>query len=385
MLAPGATAHAIFSTVVAESREDVLDLADKYRETATFERAATLAWTQAQVQLHHLGIEADEANLFQRLANRILYSDPSLRPPSSVLAGNERGAPGLWAHGISGDLPIVMVRIDEVDDLDIVRQLLRAHEYWRLKLLDVDLVILNEHGASYAAGLNDALEALVRASQSSLVPDGHPGHGGVHILRGDQMSAEDRTLLLAAARAVLLSRRGSLADQVIRLERPETAPPPAAPSAAGHARSEAPAPRPELEFFNGLGGFADRGREYVTILGPGQSTPAPWLNVIANASFGFQVSESGSGYTWSGNSRENQLTPWSNDPVSDPVSEAIYVRDDDSGELWGPTAQPIRCEESTYRRPSRCRLQPVRAPARRHRARSRPVRPARRRPEDLAC
>ena len=348
MLAPGATAHAIFSTVVAESRDDVLDLADKYRETATFERAATLAWTQAQVQLHHLGIEADEANLFQRLANRILYSDSSLRPPSSVLAGNERGAPGLWAHGISGDLPIVMVRIDEVDDLDIVRQLLRAHEYWRLKLLDVDLVILNEHAASYAAGLNDALEALVRASQSSLVPDGHPGHGGVHILRGDQMPAEDRTLLLAAARAVLLSRRGSLADQVIRLERPETATAPAAPSAAGHARSVAPAPRPELEYFNGLGGFADRGREYVTVLGPGQSTPAPWLNVIANPSFGFQVSEAGSGYTWSGNSRENQLTPWSNDPVSDPVSEAIYVRDDDSGELWGPTAQPIRCEQSTY-------------------------------------
>ena len=185
-LAPGATAHAIFSTVVAESREEVLDLADKYREAATFERAATLAWTQAQVQLHHLGIEADEAHLFQRLANRILYSDPSLRPSAGLLARNEQGAPGLWAHGISGDLPIVLVRIDEAEDLDIVRQLLRAHEYWRLKLLDVDLVILNEHGATYAQDLHDALEALVRTSQSTLVHDGHPGHGGVYILRGDQ-------------------------------------------------------------------------------------------------------------------------------------------------------------------------------------------------------
>ncbi len=347
-LAPGATAHAIFSTVVAESRDDVLDLADKYRESATFERAATLAWTQAQVQLHHLGIEADEAHLFQRLANRVIYSDPSLRPAASLLARNERGARGLWAHGISGDLPIVMVRIDEADDLSIVRQLLRAHEYWRLKLLDVDLVILNEHGATYAQDLHDSLEALVRSSQSVLVPEGQPGHGGVYILRGDQLSSEDRTLLQAAARAVLLSRRGSLADQVIRLERPERAARPAAPPVARQARREAPPPRPDLEFFNGLGGFADGGRDYVAILGPGQSTPAPWLNVIANASFGFQVSESGAGYTWSGNSRENQLTPWSNDPVGDPVSEAIYVRDDDSGELWGPTAQPIRCEESTY-------------------------------------
>jgi cyclic beta-1,2-glucan synthetase len=347
-LAPGATAHVIFSTVVAESREQVLDLADKYRESATFERAAILAWTQAQVQLHHLGIEPDEAHLFQLLANRILYSDPSLRPAASLLARNERGAPGLWAHGISGDLPIVLVRIDEAEDLDIVRQLLRAHEYWRLKLLDVDLVILNEHGATYAQDLHDSLEALVRTSQSILVHGGHPGHGGVYILRGDQLSTEDRTLLQTAARAVLLSRRGNLADQVIRLERPERIAPPAAPPGSRQTRSEVSAPRPELEFFNGLGGFADGGREYVTILGPGQSTPAPWLNVIANASFGFQVSESGSGYTWSGNSRQNQLTPWSNDPVSDPVSEVIYIRDDDSGELWGPTAQPIRCEESTY-------------------------------------
>jgi len=347
-LAPGATAHAIFSTVVAESREDVLDLADKYRESATFERAATLAWTQAQVQLHHLGVEADEAHLFQRLANRILYSDPSLRPSAGMLARNAQGAPGLWAHGISGDLPIVMVRIDEAEDLDIVRQLLRAHEYWRLKLLDVDLVILNEHGATYAQDLHDSLETLVRTSQSILVREGHPGHGGVHILRGDRLSTEDRTLLQAAARAVLLSRRGSLADQVIRLERPERNAPPPAPPGSRQTSSEAAAPRPELEFFNGLGGFADGGREYVAMLGPGQATPAPWLNVIANPSFGFQVSESGSGYTWSGNSRENQLTPWSNDPVCDPVSEAIYVRDDDSGELWGPTAQPIRCEESTY-------------------------------------
>ena len=351
-LAAGATAHAIFSTVVAETREDVLDLADKYRESATFERAATLAWTQAQVQLHHLGIDQDEALLFQRLANRVLYSDPSLRPPPSLLAQNHRGASGLWAHGISGDLPIVLIRIDEPDDVDIVRQLLRAHEYWRLKLLEVDLVILNEHGPTYADNLTELLETVVRTSQSGSPQDTGQTRGRVYILRGDQLSAEDRTMLLATARAVLLSRRGSLADQVIRLERPErpvaSLPPrPATVPVAAVPPSNA-AVRSELEFFNGLGGFARSGREYVTVLGPGQSTPAPWLNVVANPSFGFLVSESGSGYTWSGNSRENQLTPWSNDPVSDPVSEAIYVRDDETGEVWGPTASPIRLDESTY-------------------------------------
>ncbi|HZX53181.1 MAG TPA: glucoamylase family protein, partial [Ilumatobacteraceae bacterium] len=347
-LAPGSTVHAIFSTVVAESREEVLDLADKYRESATFERASILSWTQAQVQLHHLGIDSDEAHLFQRLANRIIYSDPSLRPPTSVLSANRLGAPGLWKHGISGDLPIVVVRIDEPDDIDIVRQLLRAHEYWRMKLLAVDLVIINEQGITYAESLSSSLEALVRTSQSTLGHETHAGQGGVYILRGDQLAEPDRVLLVSAARAVLLSRRGSLADQVVRLERPEKPIPRPARSVSAVEATPAGGSRPKLEYFNGLGGFAEGGREYMTILGPDQSTPAPWLNVIANASFGFQVAESGSGYTWSGNSRENQLTAWSNDPVSDPVGEAMYVRDDETGELWGPTASPIRCQDSTY-------------------------------------
>ena len=344
--------HAIFATVVAESREHAVDLADKYRTPGTFERARTLAWTHAQVQLHHLGIDAAEAQLFQRLANRILYSDPSLRPSPNVLAGNQRGAPALWPHGISGDLPIVLVRIDQLDDVDIVRQLLRAHEYWRLKLLDVDLVIINEHGATYADDLHGSLEALVRASQSALGHQSHPSHGGVFVLRGERLTAEDRTLLQTAARAVLLSRRGSLADQVVRVERPVSATPvravppvPAAPPPVERGRHP---PLPSLEFWNGLGGFDKDGREYVVVLGPGQSTPAPWLNVIANPSFGFQASESGAGYTWAGNSRENQLTPWSNDPASDPAGEALYVRDDDTGDVWSPTAQPIRCAGSTY-------------------------------------
>ena len=347
---PGDTVHSIFSTVVADSREHVLELADKHRTPATFERAATLAWTHAQVQLHHLGVEPDEAQLFQRLANRIVYSDPSLRPAGNVIARNERGAPALWGFGISGDLPIVVVRIDTAEDLGMVRQLLRAHEYWRLKLLAVDLIIINEQGATYADDLQGGLEALVRKSQSSLGHDAHGSHGGVFVLRGAQITEEDRILFQAVARVVLLARRGQLADQVTRLERPNrplarstvhtVASQPAGDSAVG-------AP-PELEFFNGLGGFGDDGREYVTVLGPGQSTPAPWLNVIANQSFGFQVSESGCGYTWAENSRENKLTAWSNDPVSDPASEALYVRDDVTGDVWCPTAQPIRCEGSTY-------------------------------------
>ena len=348
-LEPGTGARVTFSTLVAPSREVALDLADKYRDPATFERVATLAWTQAQVRLRHLGVEPDEAHLFQSLAGRILYSDRALRPSTDVLTRHAGGPASLWAHGISGDIPIVVVRIDEAEDVGIVRQLLRAHEYWRLKQVAVDLVILNERAASYVQDLQSLLETLVRTSQSVEHHEGHEPHGTVFILRADRMTASQRDVLQAAARAVLSSRRGTLAEQILRADRPE------GPATVHRPRPPATkqlfdlvSPPPALECFNGLGGFAAGGREYVTILGEGQWTPAPWINVVANPAFGFQVSESGSGYTWSVNSRERQLTAWSNDPVGDPPGEAIYVRDEETGELWGPTALPIREETGAY-------------------------------------
>jgi cyclic beta-1,2-glucan synthetase len=342
-LLPGATTRVHLATVVSPSREGALALADKYREPATFDRMGSLAWTQAQVQLNHLGISADEAHLFQRLGTRILYSDPSLRAPAEVLKRNRRGPSTLWRHGISGDRPIVLLRIDHVEDQEIARQLLRAHEYWRLKGLDVDLVIINEQPPSYAPDLTAVLESLARAARRAAgIAEESPG--GIFVLRGELLSGEERDALRTAARVILLSRHGSLAEQMVRLLRVVPAARPPQPAAAQIPAAEVPQPRLALEFFNGLGGFSGGGREYVTILGERQWTPAPWVNVLANSSFGTLISESGSGYTWAVNSRENQLTPWSNDPVGDSPGEALLVRDEDTGEIWGPTALPIRDE-----------------------------------------
>jgi cyclic beta-1,2-glucan synthetase len=348
-LPPGDTVRVTFSTLVAPSRAEALSLAEKYRDAATFDRAATLAWTQAQVQQHHLGIGPDEAHLFQSLASRVLYSDRALRPSANVLTRHTGGPDALWAHRISGDIPIVLVQIDEPEDVDIVRQLLRAHEYWRMKLLAVDLVILNERAPSYVQDLQALLETLLRTSQSAGRHDGHEPHGNVYIVRADRVTALQRDVLQSVARAVLSSRRGTLAEQMARAQRPDAAPvAPLRPPPATKPMPDVTIPSPDLEVFNGLGGFAEDGREYVTVLAEGRWTPAPWINVIANPSFGFQVSESGSGYTWSVNSRENQLTSWSNDPVSDPPGETIYVRDEETGDLWGPTALPIREGASPY-------------------------------------
>ncbi len=340
-IAPGHSARVAFWTLVAPSRAELLHLIDKHHDRNAFDRAKTLAWTQAQVQLRHSGVKAEEAADFQRLAAPILYADARFRATPETIARGAGAQSGLWPHSISGDLPIVLLRIDEIEDMAQVRQLLRAHEHWRMKRLAVDLVIVNERAASYVQDLQIAIDRAVRSSQSQPRFDAELAQGAVFALRADLMSVEARALLRSVARVVLSARGGPLADQLAFLSsRPLRASPVRRAPAAVPAQHVA-APR-DLEFFNGLGGFTDDGREYVTVLEPGVTTPAPWINVVANPAFGFQASAEGSGYTWSQNSREHQLTPWSNDPVRDPAGEAIYLRDEASGQLWTPTAQPIR-------------------------------------------
>lgn len=339
-LQPNETARVSFTTALARSREEALALADKYHDPAIFERAARLAWTQAQVEMRHLNIDAEEAHLFQRLAGRVLYSDPSLRPRSHVLSLNTKAQSSLWVYGISGDVPIVLVRISQSEHLDTVRQLLRAHEYLRLRGLQFDLVILNDHPPSYMQELQEELLALVRSSGAQGLQD---KPGGVFLRRTDVMPEADRILLHAVARVVVVPERGSLEEQLVRRETEEELPAAFVPRMPSRTYPEPNVATPQLSFFNGLGGFSHGGREYVTTLGEGQWTPAPWTNVIANEDdFGFQVTETGAGYTWAANSRENRLTPWSNDAVSDPPGESIYLRDEDSGTVWTPTPLPIR-------------------------------------------
>ncbi len=351
-VAPGAVVRVAFWTMAAATREALLDTVDKQRDAGAFARAATLAWTQAQVQMHHLGILPGHAALFQRLAGHLVHATQAMRASSEVICRGGGAQSGLWPMAISGDLPILVLRIGETDHLGVARELLRAFEYWRAKQLAVDIVFLNDRHSSYVQDLQDALEALVRPSRMQQSAD--PRLGRIHVLRADLVSTEARAQLMAAARVVLLARRGSLADQINRVStfaRAATMPSPQ-PSPAGPASPSPPPLRtrtaPALELFNGLGGFDKDGREYVTILGPGQSTPAPWINVVANPAFGFHVPTEGGGFTWAVNSRENQVTPWSNDPVANRPGEAFYLRDEETGAVWTPTALPIRDAGLTY-------------------------------------
>ena len=259
-----------------------------------FERATTLAWTQAQMQLHHLGISVDEAHLFQRLANHMLYSDPSLRPGADVISAGLRKSSTLWAQGISGICRIVLVRIEEDDDLELVRQLLRAHEYWRLKQLAVDLVILNERPHFVRSGSPERDRGLVRMNQSMPKIASDSTRGSVFVCVPICCLRMFALCCIAAARAVLHGDRGALAEQINRARErmPAKAPPPKRVRVGCGTEGRSSRGR-RWNSSTGLGGFTKEGREYLTILNGTESTPAPWINVISNPTFGFQVSTEG--------------------------------------------------------------------------------------------
>jgi cyclic beta-1,2-glucan synthetase len=341
-LEPHTPVQVAYITLAAKSRHDALSLASRYHAWPRVQRAFDQARSYNELELQRLNLSTPEVEHIQQLLSVLLYPHAALRADPATLAANSKGQSGLWAYGVSGDYPILLARIASEEETDLVRELLQAHAYWRSRAMMIDLVILNEQTTAYDQELQGQLLRLITRMGSDAWLN---LRGGVFVLRADQIHKADRTLLETSARAILDGAKGTLAEQLVRLlERPirlppfvSTQPTPASPEDESTPSLARPA---NLLFDNGLGGFSADGQEYVIYLKPGQWTPNPWINVIANPDFGFLVSEAGLGYTWAGNSGENRLTSWQNDPVSDTPSEALYLRDEETGAVWSPTRLP---------------------------------------------
>lgn len=346
VLGPGQTITIDLVTGVAPTKTGCLELAAKFRERHLTDRVFNLAWTHSQVLLHHLNATVYDAQLYEEMASAIFYPVAALRAAPGVISANVRGLPALWGQSISGDLPIVLLKISDASKTGIVAKMVKAHAYWHLKGLDVDLVICNEGPASYRQNLVELVLSLVPAGTETNVLD-RPG--GIFIKSAQQMSMEDRVLIEAEASLVLSDLKGSLSGQLYRrraaISLPKSCPlresfPPAVRE--NHVE-ELSSHKPELLFDNGYGGFTMDGREYhITIKDDDGMPPAPWVNVLSNRDFGSVVSEGGSAYTWKENAHEFRLTPWKNDPVRDNCGEALYLRDETSGHFWSPTPLPRR-------------------------------------------
>jgi len=345
MVVPGGESmRIVFSTGLARSRESAIRLTEKYSDVRSAQRAIDLAWTAAQLELRDLGISPQEATTLERLASRLVLTNPYSPLKAKTAVENGLQMSGLWSIGISGDLPILLVSVEDPEHAPLVRQALLAHQYWRHKGLDTDLVILNARPTGYADELDDRLRLLVRTGHALQLLD---KPGGVYLRRADQMHPDVLNLLRSVARATLEGDAGTLELQLNRRGKRPPLPDPFVVTRKP-IPDEYPAPafeRPSLLFDNGFGGFDPQTGDYVIVLEGEDTTPAPWIDVLASPGFGCTVSEAGVGCTWALNSHENRITTWNNDPVADGSGEAIYIRDEETGEFWSPTPLPVRTPE----------------------------------------
>ncbi len=326
-------------TGMAETKEVCNNLIDKYQERHLFNRVLELAWTHSQVILRQINAVESDAQLYARLAGSIIFSNQLLRADSSVIIRNWQTQSGLWSYAISGDIPIVLVQIEDGSNIQIVKQMIQAHAYWRLKGLIVDLVIWNDDFGGYRQVLLNQIQGLITTGINTDLKD---QSGGIFVRSAEQISNQDRILFQTVAHVIISDKYGTLEDQLNRRTRIKTAIPYFSPVKFYPSVYAEALPRTDLKFFNGHGGFTSDGKEYVIITTAADKTPAPWINILANPNFGSIISESGQSYTWVDNAHEIRLTPWNNDPVADLKGEAFYLKDEESGRFWSPAPLPSR-------------------------------------------
>ncbi|NLL52356.1 MAG: glycosyl transferase family 36, partial [Peptococcaceae bacterium] len=345
---PGKTVNVYYLTGIGENKEQVLMLAQKYRNSYILQQTKELSWSQDLMEASNLNLTFAEACLINSLGSHILFPGPSRS--KSHIRYNRLGQSGLWAYGISGDYPIVLLKIQENSQHRLVQDMLKVHEYWKIKGLAVDLVILNEDKSGYFQFIQEMIQEKVGFSHARKLVN---KPGGVYVLKRDQLSDEVVILLHTVARIIFTGERGSLSNQITKLVRsseqislrPEQKREQLSGANENQKNKSSYVELKEelknnLSYFNGYGGFSKDGKEYVMIIDHENPTPLPWSNIVANPSFGTLVTEAGSGYTWSQNSREYKLTPWSNDPLLDWSGEALYLKDNKTGAVWSPTPQP---------------------------------------------
>jgi cyclic beta-1,2-glucan synthetase len=379
----GQSASVAFTTLVATSRDRAFELADRYRDSHAAQRALDLAWTSSQVELREFHLSPSDAAVFQELAGHLLYGSAALRAPQAELRRNRGSQPLLWRNGVSGDWPILLASIDSADGLPTLRQILTAHRYWRRRGMMVDVVVVIDRAETYYQELADRVSSAVYAL-SDMASIDKPG--GVFVRRRDLLN-EDELLMLRATARVHISCDGRALGRILATAMPEESPPedlddlpaeprpparsdsrvaravrrigvhlPTVPALLASLKAPATGFRPSrvrtasgggrAAHPNGFGALAPDG-DYEIVVAGDRVPPAPWSNVIANRHGGFIVTERGGQCTWAENSYFFRLTPWHNDPVSDPATEVVYLQDEETGETWCATPGPIR-QEAPY-------------------------------------
>ena len=347
ILNPNDSANLNYLTLAVENVEQATALVNNYKNTVKIVNAFDSAESYSEKILRALEFKNGTLSKFQELLSHIIFPIPKLRAEASTLEKNILSQSGLWSFGISGDYPILLILIDQQEELEALQETILAHTYWRKLGLMIDLVVLNTKDTGYEHELNEKIHQVINRMDAQ---EWVNARGGIFVLTASNMEKSSIVLLKSAAEVLLDLKTADLDDHLKKAEEIEPSLPPLIPTEDEvlYMIDETISRPEDLVLDNGIGGFTKDGKEYQIYIKDypqttkeiGQQTPSPWINVIANQEFGFLVSETGSGYTWSINSGENRLTPWLNDPVSDPSGESLYLRDEITGSVWSPTPYP---------------------------------------------
>ncbi|MDD4494326.1 MAG: glucoamylase family protein, partial [Eubacteriales bacterium] len=345
-LLPGRSATITYITGAASSKEKALELGLKLQKDYAIEDVFKLALFDSELEMQYLGLSAKQVNSIQDLIGSIYYPSRLMRGPLDAIERNRLGQSALWKFGISGDIPIILFRINDEQQLDSLKDAISSYEYMRKNNVKADFVILNEEREDYYQSLNQRINDIIN-NRKIYYP--HSREARIFLIKARNLTEDETNLMLAVSRIVLSDRNRLLSRRVRRQLMefvPENNKP--VPSYRIKKYSSPSMPQEELKFFNGIGGYSGDGKEYVIYLSNGQNTPAPWSNIVTNGRLGFIITATGGGYTWTNNSRENKLSVWSNDPVTDPPSEVVYLKDESTGEVFTVTPAPVR-ERETYK------------------------------------
>jgi len=340
-LAAGETKRLCFVTSIADNRADVLRLTKDIAMPALDRLFVNIPWAIAR-EVHRLGLQDEELPQLQKLASLILYPVAVMRAVQPLHLGVLPQQSELWRFGISGDLPLILVRVHDIAETKILELLIRAQALWRRRGMLVDIGVLRLSQAGYEDPLRERIMEVLRDTHNT----GWFGrHGGVHLIPTGQLSEHSINVVLATAAVVLDTDRTldeRLGDALGSSSRPPYLTVIDKPE---YSKIDEVCKPSDLLFDNGIGGFDTASDEYVMQLDATVSTPAPWCNVLANKRFGTLISEQGLGFTWAQNSGEHRLTPWSNDPVRDKQGEQLWLRDEITGDIWtlSPNSGRIEC------------------------------------------
>ncbi len=326
-----------YITGLAHSRDEVSDILNKYSTIENINMAMDLISTKSQTEVGYLNLDHSNIGFYEELLPYLFYLKHNKKEKyKNIISAANKGKEGLWAHGISGDNPIVLINIKSMEGLDNLVKTIHAHEYWSYKGVIVDLVILYEEEDIYYSPLKRKIIEIIHEIRGNIINI----HGGIYVKNTNTLEKDEEGLFYKWANLIINGEEEFNFNESNRYKEIKIK-----KSKGISIEDNISNQDLELEFFNGYGGFSNDGKEYIIKLQKNLNTPMPWINVVANKDFGFIVTEGGTGFTWSINSRENKLTPWYNDPINDIPSEIIYLKDNDTGEIFTITPKPIRGEE----------------------------------------